>query len=43
MVTMEDRDGFIWMDGEWLDWRKAKTEVNIANKKTKVKELNSIL
>ncbi len=24
MITMEDRDGFIWMDGEWLDWREAK-------------------
>jgi len=24
---MEDRDGFIWMDGEWLDWRKAKVHV----------------
>jgi len=27
MMTMEDRDGFIWMDGEWLDWRKAKVHV----------------
>jgi len=27
MVTMEDRDGFIWMDGEWLDWREAKIHV----------------
>ena len=27
MSTMEDRDGFIWMDGEWLDWRKAKVHV----------------
>lgn len=26
-MTMEDRDGFIWMDGEWLDWRKAKVHV----------------
>ena len=24
---MEDRDGFIWMDGEWLDWRDAKIHV----------------
>tara|TARA_B100001142_G_scaffold324332_1_gene375888 strand:+ start:890 stop:1813 length:924 start_codon:yes stop_codon:yes gene_type:complete len=24
---MEDRDGFIWMDGEWLDWREAKVHV----------------
>ena len=27
MMTMEDRDGFIWMDGEWLDWREAKIHV----------------
>ncbi len=27
MITMEDRDGFIWMDGEWLDWREAKVHV----------------
>jgi len=27
MSTMEDRDGFIWMDGEWQDWRKAKVHV----------------
>ena len=27
MITMEDRDGFIWMDGEWLDWREAKIHV----------------
>ena len=27
MNTMEDRDGFIWMDGEWLDWRNAKVHV----------------
>ena len=27
MNTMEDRDGFIWMDGEWLDWREAKVHV----------------
>ena len=26
-MTMEDRDGFIWMDGEWVDWRKAKVHV----------------
>ena len=26
-MTMEDRDGFIWMDGEWLDWREAKVHV----------------
>lgn len=27
MITMEDRDGFIWLDGEWLDWREAKIHV----------------
>jgi branched-chain amino acid aminotransferase len=27
MMTMEDRDGFIWMDGEWVDWRDAKVHV----------------
>ena len=27
MMTMEDRDGFIWMDGDWLDWREAKVHV----------------
>ena len=26
-MTMEDRDGFIRMDGEWLDWREAKVHV----------------
>ena len=26
-MTMDDRDGFIWMDGEWLDWREAKVHV----------------
>ncbi len=26
-MTMEDREGFIWMDGEWLDWREAKVHV----------------
>ena len=26
-MTMEDRDGFIWMDGEWLDWIEAKVHV----------------
>jgi branched-chain amino acid aminotransferase len=24
---MDDRDGFIWMDGEWVDWREAKVHV----------------
>ena len=27
MITMEDRDGYIWMDGEWVDWREAKIHV----------------
>ncbi|MFA5984559.1 MAG: branched-chain amino acid transaminase [Methylococcaceae bacterium] len=26
-MTMDDRDGFIWLDGEWLDWREAKVHV----------------
>ena len=26
-MTMEDRDGFIWMYGEWLDCREAKVHV----------------
>lgn len=27
MQTMNDRDGLIWMDGEWVDWREAKIHV----------------
>jgi len=27
MNTMSDRDGFIWLDGEMVDWREAKTHV----------------
>jgi branched-chain amino acid aminotransferase len=27
MQTMADRDGLIWMDGEMVDWREAKTHV----------------
>ena len=27
MSTMADRDGFIWMDGEWVEWRDAKIHV----------------
>ncbi len=27
MATMSDRDGFIWMDGEWLKWRDANIHV----------------
>lgn len=27
MQTMADRDGVIWLDGEMIDWREAKTHV----------------
>ncbi|MCK5829290.1 MAG: branched-chain amino acid transaminase [Methylococcales bacterium] len=26
-MTMDDRDGVIWMDGEWVEWREAKIHV----------------
>ncbi|MDO8845416.1 MAG: branched-chain amino acid transaminase [Methylicorpusculum sp.] len=26
-MTMDDRDGFIWLDGKWVDWRDAKVHV----------------
>lgn len=26
-MTMEDRDGLIWLDGEWTPWREAKVHV----------------
>lgn len=26
-MHMEDRDGFIWLDGHWLPWREAKVHV----------------
>jgi branched-chain amino acid aminotransferase len=26
-MAMHDRDGVIWLDGEWLPWREAKTHV----------------
>ena len=26
-LTMADRDGFIWFDGEILPWREVKTHV----------------
>lgn len=27
MTTMDDRDGKIWLDGEWVEWREAKVHV----------------
>ncbi len=27
MMTMDDRDGLIWLDGEWVEWREAKVHV----------------
>ena len=27
MQTMADRDGLIWLDGEMIPWREAKTHV----------------
>lgn len=26
-MNMDDRDGLIWLDGEWLPWREAKTHL----------------
>lgn len=26
-MGMENRDGFIWLDGQWVDWRDAKVHV----------------
>lgn len=26
-MTMENRDGYIWLDGEWLPWQNAKTHI----------------
>jgi len=26
-MSFDDRDGFIWMDGEFVDWREAKVHV----------------
>ncbi|MFI3187025.1 MAG: branched-chain amino acid transaminase [Methylococcaceae bacterium] len=26
-MTMDDRDGVIWLDGEWVEWREAKVHV----------------
>jgi len=27
MATMDDRDGLIWLDGKWVEWREAKVHV----------------
>ena len=27
MKTMDDRDGWIWLDGQWVEWRDAKVHV----------------
>jgi branched-chain amino acid aminotransferase len=27
MNTMDDRDGLIWFDGQWVNWREAKVHV----------------
>jgi branched chain amino acid aminotransferase apoenzyme (EC 2.6.1.42) len=27
MSGFDDRDGLIWFDGEWVDWRDAKVHV----------------
>ena len=27
MISMADRDGLIWFDGEMVDWREAKIHV----------------
>jgi len=27
MMTMDDRDGKIWLDGKWVEWRDAKVHV----------------
>ena len=26
-MTMDDRDGLIWLDGQWVNWREAKVHV----------------
>lgn len=26
-MAMDDRDGFIWLDGQWVEWREAKVHV----------------
>ncbi len=27
MKTMDDKDGVIWLDGQWVEWREAKVHV----------------
>ena len=27
LIPFDDRDGFIWFDGELVEWRKATTHV----------------
>jgi branched-chain amino acid aminotransferase len=27
MMTMDDKDGVIWLDGKWVEWREAKVHV----------------
>lgn len=27
MTTMDDREGLIWLDGQWVEWREAKVHV----------------
>jgi branched-chain amino acid aminotransferase len=27
MQSISDRDGWLWLDGEWLEWREAKTHL----------------
>ena len=26
-MTMDDKDGVIWLDGSWVEWREAKVHV----------------
>ena len=27
MISYDDRDGYIWMDGEFIEWRNAKVHI----------------
>ena len=27
MISYDDRDGYIWMDGEFVNWRDAKVHI----------------